>query len=154
MSIFEIASRSAFKYPTIRGPVNTDALWQMPLKAPDGFDLNSVAKELYKVLKDKEEYDFVENSVPRGAEHDAVKLDIVKHIIAMKLRDQRRREQISLGKQKGQAIRQIIEHKENEALSGLSIDELKKLAGDLENGVDIDSSIIGSSDTSSDASPA
>lgn len=51
MNIFEIAAIQKFRFPTIKGEVTTEALWDMPLVSKNGFDLDDVAKTVNAALK-------------------------------------------------------------------------------------------------------
>ena len=84
MYFFEIATMKKFRYQTVRGEVTTEDLWEMELRNPEGYDLESVAIDISNTLKDRKE-DFVVKPLPEHRDYDAIKMTIVKHIIKKKL---------------------------------------------------------------------
>lgn len=46
MNIFELASRSKSRFPTNRGFINTEQLWEVPVSSKDGFDLEAIAQQI------------------------------------------------------------------------------------------------------------
>ncbi len=51
MSMFEQAARKQYRYPTTRGFVTTEQLWEMPLQSKTGFDLDTTARTINANLK-------------------------------------------------------------------------------------------------------
>lgn len=88
MNIFEQASRKGLRFTTIRGVQSTDDLWHMPLQSQDGFDLDNLAKklkaELNAVTIDESFVVTTENPIKVEL---TLKLEIIKHIIDVKLQE-------------------------------------------------------------------
>jgi hypothetical protein len=86
-NLFQLASRQKFRFQSIKGELTTEQLWDLPLTARGGFNLDEVAKQVAAELKAAGEESFVKkNSNPAKAKLEA-KLEIVKHLIAAKLED-------------------------------------------------------------------
>lgn len=81
---FETATRKQYRYPSCKGMITTEDLWQLPLTSKSGFDLDSVAKAINADLKARAEESFVTTSAdPRkGVLQDM--LAIVVHVIGVK----------------------------------------------------------------------
>lgn len=86
MNLFEIATRKKYRFPSVVGDLTVEQVWDLPLLARRAgqADLDSVARGIYADLKSVEDGSFVKMTPdPRKAELD-VKLEVVKHIIAVK----------------------------------------------------------------------
>lgn len=83
--IYKIAAQNNMRFPSARGLLTVEYLFQMPLKAASGFDLDTVAITINRELKTMTEESFVAaaTSNPRKAQLE-VALDIVKDVIKTK----------------------------------------------------------------------
>lgn len=86
MDIYKYAAQNRLRFASCRGDLNVEQLFQLPLKdTSDGFDLNTVAKNVSKVLKVTDEESFVDEAKPTPlAKNFTVALEIVKDVIATK----------------------------------------------------------------------
>lgn len=83
-AMFEKATRKQFRYPTSRGFVTTEQLWEMPLQSKTGFDLDNTAKAINANLKAQAEESFVNTGTNTAAQQLQEHLDVVVHIIKVK----------------------------------------------------------------------
>lgn len=83
-AMFEKATRKQFRYPTSRGFVTTEQLWEMPLQSKTGFDLDNTAKIINANLKAQAEESFVNTGTNTAAQQLQEHLDVVVHIIKVK----------------------------------------------------------------------
>lgn len=82
--LFVVAARQKFRFPSTKGELLTEQLFDLPLKAKNGFDLDSVARAIYTELKQEGEESFVAtSSSPRRTELTQ-KLDLVKYVIQLR----------------------------------------------------------------------
>lgn len=123
--LFVTASRKKFRFASERGELNIEQLWDLPLTSKNGFNLNAVAITVNSELKGLAEESFVETSSnPRRRELEQM-LEIVKFIIAAK-QDETKAASERLAKQAmRRKLQEAIEAKEDQALVGSSIEELK-----------------------------
>jgi len=127
-NMFEKASRMKLRFPTAKGLLEVEDLWDIPLKSGT-VNLNQIAIDLYNTLK-KESVSFVEESSSVDVENQ-LKFDIVKHIIDVRIAEAK--EANTAVKKKGERdkiLRRIAEKEENE-LSNKSVDELKKMLEEI-----------------------
>lgn len=83
-AMFEKATRKQFRYPTSRGFVTTEQLWEMPLKSKTGFDLDTTARSINANLKAQAEESFVDTGTNTTAQQLQEHLDVVVYIINVK----------------------------------------------------------------------
>lgn len=123
--LFVIASRKKFRFTSERGELNVEQLWDLPLTSKNGFNLNAVAIAVNSELKGLAEESFVETSSnPRRRELEQM-LEIVKFIIATK-QDETKAASERLARQAmRRKLQEAIEAKEDQALVGSSIEELR-----------------------------
>lgn len=124
MNLFERASREAFRFTSVRGLLTTEDLWDLPLKSKNMMDLDSVAKTANGELKLLSEESFVTESNPK-TELAQAKLDIVKHIIAVKQAENAAAASAAARKAEREKLKAILGDKQDAELKGLSADELR-----------------------------
>ncbi|CDX26753.1 conserved hypothetical protein [Mesorhizobium plurifarium] len=132
MDIFERAARKKFRFPSIKGDLTVEQLWDLPLVAGSGitrdvkFDLETVGRGILTELKGVTEDSLVNvNPDPRKGELEA-KLDIIKHIIAVKQKEAADAQAAAARAEKRRKLVDAIASKEDEALSKASKEELLK----------------------------
>ena len=130
--MFEKATRLKLRFDTKKGLLSTEDLWTLPLKSnlSQQVDLDEVAKTVHQDLKESEEVSFV---APVTASNTAaqLKMDIVKHIIAVKLAEKAVSEKAKETKEKKQKILEAIARKQDEALVNSSVEDLQRMLDSL-----------------------
>lgn len=127
MNIFELASREKFRFPSTKGELTTEQLWQLPLlDERTFFDLNSVAKAISTELKDMGEENFVQKaqtSIRRPALE--AKLEIVKYIIASHQQAIAEHAEASNKAETKRRLLDLLARKEDKALEELTADQIR-----------------------------
>lgn len=131
--IFKYAAQHKLRFPSARGDLTVEQLFQLPLKSQTGFDLDTVARTINGELKGVSEESFVEDtSADPRKQALTVSLDIVKDVIATKQAENR----AALDKTRKSAERKklldVIAAKKDEKLSQSSLDELEKKLAELD----------------------
>ena len=124
-NIFEYATRNKVRF-SFRGLISVEDLWDLSLT-----NLDSIYKELNKRSKQSEEESLL-NIKTQEDELLNVQIEIVKHIVSVKLAEKEAREKASAKKVQKQKIMSIIAAKQDEALQNSSIDELQKMLDELD----------------------
>lgn len=128
--LFMQATRNAYRYPSVRGDLTTEQLWQLPLLASkvyvDGaFDLDTVARKINAELKAMGEESFVEKENPNRA-IAAAKLEVVKAVIATKQAEAKANEARIAKAGRRRELLDALEMRNRQELSQASKDELEK----------------------------
>ena len=132
MNIFEVATRKAFRFQSVRGDLTTEQVWELPLTSRAGFDLDSVAKAVNSELKSVTEESFVATRVnPRKGDLET-KLEVLKYIIAVKIAEAEAVTARVAKQEKRAKILDALAAKENEELTQASKDDLLKQLADLD----------------------
>jgi len=124
-NIFEYATRNKVRF-SFRGMISVEDLWDLSLT-----NLDSIYKELNKQSKQSEEESLL-NIKTQEDELLNVQIEIVKHIVSVKLAEKEAREKASAKKAQKQKIMSIIAAKQDEALQNSSIDDLQKMLDELD----------------------
>ena len=130
-NIFEQASRLNLDFQTAESTLYVSDLWNLPLLCYDGkTSLDALAKKYYRILRDTEITSFVVND-PAVNILARLRFDILLHIIKVK-----KNEQFELIRQKEanarrEKIMELIERKQNDALTAAYIDELRSVINAL-----------------------
>lgn len=125
-NIFEYATRNKVRF-SFRGLISVEDLWDLSLT-----NLDSIYKELNKRSKQSEEESLL-NIKTQEDELLNVQIEIVKHIVSVKLAEKEAREKASAKKAQKQKIMSIIAAKQDEALQNSSIDDLQKMLDELDS---------------------
>lgn len=124
MNIFEYAVRNKVRFP-FKGMISVEDLWDLSLT-----NLDSIYKTLNKQIKQSEEESLLATKTSVDTELE-VQINIIKHIVSVKLEEQEAREKAAAKKAQQQKIMSIIATKEDEALKNSSVDDLKKMLEEL-----------------------
>lgn len=131
-NIFEYAVRNKLRFQSVRGEINAEQLWDVPLRSRDDFNLNSVAKAASKALKDVTEESFVETAKTAAHVRLEVALDVVKCVIDAKLADEEAAANRAANKQKKESLLKALAEKQEGKLSAMSEKELQRQIDALE----------------------
>ena len=131
MNIFEQATRNQTRFTSIKGLLTVEDLWQLPLQSKTGFDLDSVAKEANRQLKEVTEESFVSTTTNPSKAVNELRLEVVKHIIAVKMAENEAKRTAADKVAKREKILGILASKEEDALKGMTREELLKQLNEL-----------------------
>lgn len=127
INLFYIASRNKFRFPSSKGDLTLEQLWETPLTSRNGYSVNDIAIAVNSELKSLEEESFVETSSnPRRTELRQM-LDLLKTVIAIRQQENAEATEAARKASLRKQIMETIEAKEKDQLSSMSIDELKDL---------------------------
>ena len=122
--MFEKASRQKLRFESTKGVLSVEDLWDLPMTSQTGkANLDEIARQLYKKVKESTEISFVKPTAEDSESQQ--KLEIVKHIIDVRLREA---DAASVARDKAETkkkILEIIDRKKDEALSNASLEELQ-----------------------------
>jgi hypothetical protein len=123
--IFIEATRKKFRFPSEKGELTVEQLWDLPLTSRNGFNLNSVAIAVNTELRGLTEESFVEvNPNPRRSQHPDM-LEIIKYVIATKQEENKAANERAAKETLKERIREAIAAKRNEQLNSTSLEELE-----------------------------
>ena len=132
MSIFEIASRKKLRFQGPKGPLTTEQLWDLPLNAGDGLSLDALAVETNRKLRELDaEESFVAPVSRKGLDDLALKLDILKYIISVKLSEAAATRKSQADAKQRDLLISFLAEKENEELKKMSPAELRRQIEEL-----------------------
>lgn len=126
MNIFEQASRKKLRFETFAGNLTTEQIWDLNLPALDG-----VARSINSDLKEVTEESFIPTKPHPKSAILALQLEILKHIIAVKLEEQEAAKVRSENSARRKKIIEALEAKDDEALTKKTKAQLIKELEDL-----------------------
>ena len=113
MNIFEQATRRAIRFESAKGDLSVEQLWDLPLQSRNQFDLDTVAKTVNRQLNAVTEESFVSVRENPAKETLSLKLEIVKHIISVKLQEaEEARNRANKASEKEKLLR-LLDEKQN-----------------------------------------
>lgn len=131
-NLFEYATRNKLRFASVRGELTTEQLWDVPLRSSDNFNLNAVAKNANKAVEAANEENFVETSRTPAHVRVETALEVVKHVIEVKLADEAAAKRRAENRIKREKLLIALAEKQDGKLSEMSERELKKQIADLE----------------------
>lgn len=123
--MFEKATRQKLRFPSSKGFLSVEELWDLPLQSRSGFDLDSVAKAVNTTLKSSQEESFIAPVENKSNKEAALQMEIVKHVIAVRLAENAAATSAIKRKQEREMLLGILERKQNAALEELSPEEIQ-----------------------------
>jgi len=124
INLFEVATRSKMRFP-YKGMVSVEDLWDLNVSA-----LDSIFKALNSQMKRAQEESLL-NTKSKADEEIEAQIEIVKHIVSVKLAEKEAKDKVMIKKEQKQKIMQIMATKQDEALHNASLDDLRKMLEDL-----------------------
>ena len=131
-NLFELASREKVRFPTLRGEIALEQVWDLPLQSKTGFDLDSVAKEINSNLKACAEESFVSTKTSPLTTRLQLQLDLVKHVIATKITENEKARAAQDRKAERDRLTEILAKKQDAALEELTPEEIQKRIKELD----------------------
>jgi len=127
MKMFEQATRMKYRFPSSRGELSVEQLWDVPLRSKDDFNLDKVARGINRELEAATEESFVDTVKSNPAKEALeTKLGIVKHVIAVKIDEEEQAKKNAENKLEREKLLKILAEKKDGKLSELSEKELQK----------------------------
>ncbi len=131
MNIFEKATRIGLRFPSPKGALSVEDLWQLPLQSKSGPDLDTIARTANSSLRAVSEESFVSTRTDPKKPMYELQLEIVKHIIAVKQAENAEAAAKVDKAQKRAKLIEVLARKQDAALEQLSPEELAKQIDEL-----------------------
>ena len=125
VNLFEIATRDNYQFP-FRGMINVIDMWTLSVQ-----NLDNVFKTLNAEAKKSEEESLL-SAKTKENEELSNKIEIVKHIVGVKLAEQAAREDAKKKKEMKQRLLEIKAKREDAALENMSDADLDKMLAELD----------------------
>lgn len=122
--MFETAARRKYRYP-YKGTITTEDLWGLKVQQLD---------EVYKALNAESKLSDGDSLLVTKSTEDedlSNKIEIVKHIVAIKFAEANAAKQLAANREQKQRLLEIIDSKKSAALSEMSVDELQAMVDKL-----------------------
>jgi hypothetical protein len=135
-NLFEAATRLKLRFESSRGVLSTEDLWDLPLTSQRAglSSLDAIAVHLHRQVQSSttDPVSFVNPAATTKESSElALKLEIVKHILTIRLSERERAREAAERVEKKQRILEIIARKEDHQLEEMPVDELRALAESL-----------------------
>lgn len=124
VNMFEVATRNKLRFP-YKGQISVEDMWDLTLPA-----LDSVFKALNSQMKQVKEESLL-STKSKADETLELQIEIVKHIVSVKLAEKEAREKAAANKEMKQKIMQIKAARQDKALLEAPDEELDKILAEL-----------------------
>lgn len=128
--LFEKAARLKLRFDTPRGQITVEDLWDLPLTSGTNKpNLDDIAKAAHREVRNSAETEsFVTPASSAGNDVLQLKFELVKHIIDVRIAERNAAAEATKRRETKQRILEIVAGKEDEALRGKTLEELKAMA--------------------------
>ncbi len=132
--MFETAFRRKLRFSSVRGDLNVEHLFDLPLLAKNGagIDLDTLARGVNNELKSVTEDSFVNTKPDPRKDELELKLDIIKHVIGVKQAEAEALKKAAARNEERRKILDAMNHKRDQELSQASMDDLNKRLAELD----------------------
>lgn len=126
MSNFKKAARLKLRFPSVKGLLSVEQLYDLPLTSKSGFDLDTVAKTINTYLRASSEDSFVNSKPNTEKDLHQLCLDIVKEVIADKIAENEATAKAVANRHEREKLLEVLQGKKDAALANLSEAELEE----------------------------
>lgn len=125
MNLFEIATRSKYRFATNKGSLSVEDLWDLP-----STQLDAIYRAMTKELREQGG----ESLMQKDNDNTVLtnKIEIIKHIFLVKQEEIAARKAAEENRNKRQRIMEILEQKRDASLQNMSEEDLQKMLNDLQ----------------------
>jgi hypothetical protein len=133
MNVFETASRKKFRYASPVGDLTTEQLWDLPLLANERKpNLDTIARSIFGELRSLSEESFVKTKPDPRVDDLTAKLEVLKHIIAVKQAEIEKAKEAAIRAEKRRKIADALAAKDDADLTSASREDLLKQLAELD----------------------
>jgi len=128
----QLAIRQKYRFPSSKGGLTLEQLWELPLQSKTGFDLDSVAKDVNQMLKAEAEDSFVvpANNTRKQALENM--LAIVVHVIKTRQAENAAAANAAQRRAQRDQLNEILHMRTQEDLMKKSPEEIKAMLAALD----------------------
>lgn len=123
--MFEKAARQKLRFP-FRGSISVEDLWDLSVQELDG-----LYSGLNKRLKESQEESLLSSVKKRADSELQLQVDIIKHIVEVKLQETLDKEQAAEKRDKKRKLMDLISQKKDSELQNKSIEDLQKMMDEI-----------------------
>lgn len=125
--MYKFAAQNRLRFESTRGLLTVEQLFDLPLKADSGFDLDSVAKTINAALKSVSQESFVEETATSPEKRrPEMAFEVVKHVIKTKQDESKARENRMQRAAQRRKILDAMAAQQDHALTAASMEDLEK----------------------------
>lgn len=125
IDLYKAAAQMALRFPSSKGPLTVEQLFTIPLSSKGDFSLDAVAKAVNADLKAAGEESFVEVNTNPKREVLALKLEIVKDVIATIQAANKAQIESQNKRIERQKLLALLDNKKEQELANLSTEEIE-----------------------------
>lgn len=123
---FKKAARLKLRFPSVKGLLTVEQLYDLPLTSKGGCDLDSVAKTVNGYLRQASEDSFVNTKPNLEKDLNQLCLDIVKEVIADRIAENEANAKAVANRHEREKLLTVLEGKKDAALANLTEAELEE----------------------------
>lgn len=123
---FKKAARLKLRFPSVKGILTVEQLYDLPLTSKGGCDLDSVAKTVNGYLRQASEDSFVNTKPNLEKDLNQLCLDIVKEVIADRIAENEANAKAVANRHEREKLLTVLEGKKDAALANLTEAELEE----------------------------
>ena len=131
-SIFLAATRRKLRFPSAKGNLSIEQLWDIPLTSRGDFSVNSIAVAINREFKSLQDESFVDVSPNPRRDELALSLEILREVIRIRQEEAQQAQAAAARDSLRRQIQVAIADKEQEELTSGSLDELKARLRELD----------------------
>lgn len=134
MSLYKQAAKQKFRFTTTKGDLTVEELFKLPLNSDKNTSLESIAQDLYRALKERQEMSFT-SVAPANADTKILeaKFEIVKDVIADRQAEATAQMEARKKAEQQQRLLALRDRKINDKEAEMSLEEIEAMLKNLGN---------------------
>lgn len=134
MTYFARATRMKLRFATAKGDISLEHLWDLPLSAANNkLSLDSIAKDISRTINENKVVESFVTETPQTDTIDILRLNIVKYIIDIKLKERNVQRDLIEKKEREKQLLEILAVKRSEKLANLTEEEIEAELSKIRN---------------------
>lgn len=133
INLFLAAARRKFRFPSSRGELTVEQLFDLPLTSQRGPSLDNVARAVNADLRNAGEETFVALADNSARNELALKLDVVKEVIRIRQEENATERARSERREKKQRLLEALEAAENREIGAKTPEEIRQMIAALDD---------------------
>lgn len=131
--LFVTVSRNKTRWPSPKGDLSVEQLWDLPLTSERGVSLNGIAVEVNRELKSITDESFVTPVPNKRRKLLTLQLDVVKEIIRVRLEENAAASAAASNRAERDRLEAIMAARQDKAMEGLSDEDIQKRLDQLKS---------------------
>lgn len=125
-NLFEKVSRKKLRFPTERGDLTTEQLWDLPLTSEGRLSLNGIGMGFQAAIREMGQDSLIDVGTDPNITEARLRLAVIKHVISVKQAENAATIERANKKQEREKLLELLARKQDNALEDMSVAQIQE----------------------------